>query len=35
MHTNLEDGGLLYGDNLPEEADVLSYATFFYKVLGN
>lgn len=35
VHTNLEDGGLLYGDNLPEEADVLSYATFFYKVLGN
>jgi len=34
-HTNLEDGGLLYGDNEPEEADVLSYATFFYKVLGN
>jgi len=34
-HTNLEDGGLLYGDNLPEEADVMSYATFFYKVLGN
>ena len=34
-HTNLEDGGLLYSDNSPEEADVLSYATFFYKVLGN
>lgn len=35
VHTNLEDGGLLYGDNLPEETDVCSYATFFYKVLGN
>ncbi len=34
-HTNLEDGGLLYGDNSPEETDVKAYATFFYKVLGN
>ena len=35
IHTNLEDGGLIYGENSPEEADVLSYATFFYHVLGN
>ena len=35
IHTNLEDGGLIYGENAPEEADVVSYATFFYKVLGN
>jgi hypothetical protein len=34
-HTNLEDGGLVYGENAPEEADVVSYATFFYHVLGN
>lgn len=34
-HTNLEDGGLLYGDTSPDEADVKAYATFFYKVLGN
>ena len=34
-HTNLEDGGLLYGEIEPEEADIVSYATFFYKVLGN
>jgi len=35
VHANLEDGGLLYGENSPEEADVVSYATFFYHVLGN
>jgi hypothetical protein len=35
VHTNLEDGGLLYGDTAPDEADVRAYATFFYKVLGN
>jgi hypothetical protein len=35
IHTNLEDGGLIYAENAPEEADVVSYATFFYKVLGN
>lgn len=34
-HTNLEDGGLLYGDVKPNENDVKAYATFFYKVLGN
>ena len=35
IHTNLEDGGLLYGENNPDENDVRAYATFFYKVLGN
>lgn len=35
VHTNLEDGGLITGENAPEEADVVSYATFFYHVLGN
>jgi Methylamine utilization protein MauJ len=35
VHTNLEDGGLLYGANRPNEDDVRAYATFFYKVLGN
>jgi len=35
VHTNLEDGGLVYGQNSPEEADVVSYTTFFYHVLGN
>jgi hypothetical protein len=35
VHTNLEDGGLLYGGNSPDETDVRAYATFFYKVLGN
>ena len=35
VHTNLEDGGLLRGDNSPNEADVRAYATFFYKILGN
>jgi hypothetical protein len=35
-HTNLEDGGLIWGgDEEPDEQDVLAYATFFYKVLGN
>lgn len=34
-HTNLEDGGLLWGTEEPDEQDVLAYATFFYKVLGN
>lgn len=35
VHTNIEDGGLLYGEIDPEEVDVISYATFFYGVLGN
>lgn len=35
VHTNLEDGGLLYGENNPDEADVRAYATFFYKVFAN
>lgn len=35
IHTDLEDGGLLYGVNKPEESDVRAYATFFYKVFGN
>jgi hypothetical protein len=35
VHTNLDDGGLIYGHNSPDEADVRAYATFFYKVLGN
>lgn len=35
VHTNLEDGGLLYGENNPDESDVRAYATFFYKVFGN
>jgi Methylamine utilization protein MauJ len=34
-HTNLEDGGLLYGENRPDESDVRAYATFFYKVFAN
>ncbi len=34
-HTNLEDGGLLYGEHKPDENDVRSYATFFYKVFAN
>jgi hypothetical protein len=34
-HTNLEDGGLLYGKNKPNENDVKAYATFFYKVFSN
>jgi hypothetical protein len=35
VHTNLEDGGLLYGSDSPDETDVRAYATFFYKVLRN
>jgi len=35
VHTNLEDGGLLYGENNPDENDVRAYATFFYKVFSN
>lgn len=35
IHTNLEDGGLLYGDESPDENDVRSYSTFFYKVFSN
>lgn len=35
VHTNLEDGGLVYGGSPPDETDVRAYATFFYKVLGN
>ncbi|MCY1546939.1 hypothetical protein D9M68_829660 [compost metagenome] len=34
-HTNLEDGGLLYGTDGPTEEDVRAYATYFYNVLGN
>jgi hypothetical protein len=35
VHTNLEEGGLLYGENEPDENDVRAYATFFYRVFGN
>ena len=35
LHTNLEDGGLLRGENKPDETDVKAYATFFYKVVAN
>jgi hypothetical protein len=35
VHTNLDEGGLIQGEHLPDEADVLAYATFFYRVLGN
>jgi hypothetical protein len=36
IHTNLEDGGLLSGDNnKPDESDVRAYATFFYSVFAN
>jgi hypothetical protein len=35
IHINLEEGGLLYGDNKPNEDDVKAYATFFYKVFSN
>lgn len=35
VHTNLEDGGLLYCENNPDENDVRAYATFFYNVFGN
>ncbi len=35
VHTNLEEGGPMYGENQPEEIDVTAYATFFYRVLGN
>ena len=35
VHTNLEDGGLLYGENKPDENDVRAYATFFYNVFAN
>jgi hypothetical protein len=35
IHTCLEEGGLRYGQNSPDEDDVRAYATFFYKVLGN
>jgi hypothetical protein len=35
VHTTLEDGGLLYGENNPDENDVRAYATFFYNVFGN
>jgi len=35
VQTSLEDGGLLYGDNNPDENDVRAYATFFYNVFGN
>jgi hypothetical protein len=35
IHTNLEEGGLLYRENKPDENDVRAYATFFYKVFSN
>jgi hypothetical protein len=35
VHTNLQDGGLLYGENKPDEKDVRAYATFFYTVFAN
>ena len=35
VHTNLEEGGLIYQNEKPNEADVRAYATFFYNVLGN
>lgn len=35
VHTNLEDGGLLHGENRPDENDVKAYSTFFYKVFSN
>lgn len=35
IHTNLEDGGLINGENKPDENDVKAYATFFYKVFSN
>jgi hypothetical protein len=35
VHMNLEFGGLLNGDNKPNEDDVRAYATFFYKVCAN
>lgn len=35
VHTNLEEGGLHWGAESPDERDVLAYATFFYNVLGN
>jgi hypothetical protein len=35
VHTNLEDDGLLYGENKPDEVDLRAYATFFYKVFAN
>ncbi len=34
-HTNLDDGGMITGDNVPSEADALAYATYFYRVVGN
>ena len=35
VHANLEDGGLSYRENRPDENDVRAYATFFYKVFAN
>ena len=35
VHTDLEDGGLVQGENDPDENDARAYATFFYKVFGN
>ncbi len=35
VHTNLEEGGLINSETPLEEIDILSYYTFFYKVLGN
>ena len=35
IHINLEEGGLLTGENNPDENDVRAYSTFFYKVFGN
>jgi Methylamine utilization protein MauJ len=35
VHMNLKFGGLLNGNNKPNENDVRAYATFFYKVCAN
>lgn len=35
VHTNLQDGGLLYGESNPNENDAKAYATFFYNVFSN
>jgi len=35
VHVNLEECGLLYSHNKPNEIDVRAYATFFYKVFAN
>lgn len=35
VHTRLDDGGLLYGEETPNEVDVRAYYTFCYFVFGN